>query len=102
MMQIFTFLRIVIMDISLEKITQDFFQKLGIGFTQLSIQEEAENIYRICLQTNDSALLIGPHGKNLETLSHILKLLLSKKTQKHIHIHLEVNDYLEKKDEKLL
>ena len=90
------------MDISLEKITQDFFQKLGIDFTQLSIQEEAENIYRICLQTNDSALLIGPHGKNLETLSHILKLLLSKKTQKHIHIHLEVNDYLEKKDEKLL
>lgn len=90
------------MSVNLEAHVQEFFEKLGIDFSQLSVVLEAEHIYAISLQTTDSALLIGPHGKNLETITHILKLLLSKKLESHITVHLEVNDYLEKKDAKLL
>lgn len=88
--------------VSLENLVQEFFAKLAIDFSELSITQEAEHIYRVSLKSTDSALLIGPHGKNLETLTHILKLLLSKKQEAHIHIHLEINDYLERKDEKLI
>lgn len=102
MMQYYTLLPYKSMSVPLENIVEEFFQKLGIDFSDLKIQEEAEHIYWISLQTPDSAILIWPHGKNLETLTHILKLLLAKATASHIHIHLEINDYLEKKDEKLL
>lgn len=53
------------------------------------------------MKSDDSALMIGPHGKHLEAITHILKILLSSQTQKHITLHIEVNDYMEKKDEKL-
>lgn len=90
----------------LEQITllsQGFFEKLWVDFSDLEVLEDGPDIYRIRLKSNDSHLLIGPHGKNLEILSHILKVIFSQKIEKkHINLHVEVNDYLEKKDEKLL
>ena len=87
---------------AVEKIASEFFEKLWADYSELSVQEEAENIYRISLKSEDSHLLIWPHGKNLEVLTHILKLLIAKLSEWHINLHVEVNDYLEKKDEKLL
>lgn len=86
---------------TVEKIAQDFFQKLGIEMKQISVSEEAQGIYRIKIESDDSHLLIGPHGKHLEVLSSIIRLILGKALGEHITLHLEVNDYLEKKDEKL-
>ncbi len=81
--------------------TETFFQKMAIEISSLNIEKEAENIYKIKLETPDSHIVIGPHWKNLESITHILKLLLSQDIQWYITIHLEVNDYLEKKDQKL-
>jgi spoIIIJ-associated protein len=86
----------------IQKLTLTFFEKLWTDFSDLDIIEEAEHIYRISLKSDDSHLLIGPHGKNLEILTHLLKLLIAKKSQEHINIHVEVNDYLKQKDAKLL
>ena len=87
---------------SVEKLTQNFFEKLGVDFSDLLVEEEAQNIYKISLKSEDSHLLIGPHGKNLEITTHILKLLIAKISEGHVNVHFEVNDYLAKKDEKLL
>ncbi len=87
---------------SIQVLTKDFFEKLWVDYSELKVQEEAENIFRISLKSDDSHLLIGPHGKNLEVLTHLLKLLIAKLSENYINIHVEVNDYLEKKDEKLL
>jgi predicted RNA-binding protein Jag len=46
--------------------------------------------------------MIGQHGKTLADVKMILKLLFSKHLQENIILHLEVNDYLESKDKKLL
>ena len=86
----------------IEQKTRDFFEKLWVSFSNLLVEEEAQNIYYISLKSDDSHLLIWPHWKNLETLTHILKLLIVKLSPDRINIHLEVNDYLKKKDEKLL
>lgn len=87
---------------TIKNLCGDFFSRLGIDYSELSVSQEAENIYRISLKSEDSHLLIGPHGKNLEVVTHLLKLLCAKKSDGHINLHVEVNDYLEKKDEKLL
>lgn len=79
----------------------DFFSKLGIDYSDLQVEEEWENIFRVSLKSDDSHLLIGPHGKNLEVLCTLLRLLVSKNCEGFITLHLEVNDYLEQKDKKL-
>jgi predicted RNA-binding protein Jag len=86
----------------IQNLTLTFFEKLGADFSDLQTVEEAKNIYRISVKSDDSHLLIGPHGKNLEIITHLLKLLIAKKSQGHINIHVEVNDYLQQKDAKLL
>ncbi len=83
-------------------IATTFFDTLGVHYEDLHVQEEAPNIFRISIKSDDSHLLIGPHGKNLDTLTHLLKLLVSKGQEDFIHLHVEINDYLAKKDEKLL
>lgn len=85
-----------------QNISEVFFQKLWVSFSSLEVKQEWAHIFRVHIESDDSNILIWPHGKNLEILTHILKLLISKKTGTHIHIHLEINDYLEKKDQKLL
>lgn len=90
------------MEKQIHKICNDFFEKLSVNFSDLSTQQEAPHIFRISLKSDDSNLLIWPHGKNLDTISHILKIIISKHLWEHTQIHVEVNDYLERKDEKLL
>jgi predicted RNA-binding protein Jag len=80
---------------------QDFFEKLCLDFSELNIEAQAEHIYHVSLQSEDSHILIGPHGKNLENLSQLLGLLISKQTGERCRVHVGVNDYLEKKEEKL-
>jgi predicted RNA-binding protein Jag len=86
----------------IQKLTLTFFEKLGTNFSDIQITEEGENIYRISLKSDDSHLLIGPHGKNLEIITHLLRLLITKKSWAYINIHVEVNEYLQQKDTKLL
>ena len=85
-----------------ENICESFFTKLWINFSNLKIDKQSDEIFKISLKSEDSHLLIGPHGKNLDTLTHLLKLLISKKSNSYINIHLEVNDYMEQKDQKLI
>lgn len=86
---------------TVKKLCQDFFIRLWVDYSELQIENQENNIFKISLKSEDSHLLIGPHGKNLETLTHLLKLLFSKHCEWYITIHLEVNDYMKQKDEKL-
>ena len=85
----------------IKKLCELFFEKLHVDYKELTLAKEEDTVYRITLKSDDSHILIGPHGKNLESISHILKLIVSKTTGTHANIHVEVNDYLEQKNEKL-
>lgn len=85
----------------IEKIAVDFFSKLQINITDLEVISEDEKIFNINIKTEESGLLIGTHWKNLEIITTILKLILLKNIWDRIIIHIEVNDYLKQKDEKL-
>lgn len=83
-------------------IIEGFFGKLWVDFSQLEVEEKENNLYYIKIKTEDSGIIIGPRGKNLEYIKMVLKIILANKLQKNININLEVNDYLESKEEKLL
>lgn len=83
-------------------ITKEFFDKFWITINNIEIlKEDIENIFKIKINTDDSWIIIWPYGKNLDSIWNILKIILSKKLWKNIKIHLEVNDYIKTKDERL-
>lgn len=81
-------------------LVQSFFQGLGIAFSDLSVNVQDQDI-QINLQTSDSALLIGMHGKNIEIFQHLLSRMIEKIVGRYVHVHMEVNDYMKLKDERL-
>ncbi|MDD3302799.1 MAG: hypothetical protein PHN31_04520 [Candidatus Gracilibacteria bacterium] len=86
----------------IKSIVLSFFSKMLIEFSSIEVLKELENVYYIKLETNDSSLLIGTRGKNLEDIKSILKIIISKKLGENIIIHIEVNDYLKSKEDKLI
>ncbi len=81
----------------------EFFDKLPVEIDSLEtiIDDESNNIINIKLKTEDSGVIIWPHGKNLDAIQNILKLMIAKKVWDKVRLHLEVNDYVETKDERL-
>ena len=89
------------MQTEIENIIKKFFEKLQVHTESLNIKEDEPNIFSVAIKTDDSGILIWPHGKNLEAIQWLLKLMLSKNTDSKIKLHLEINDYMESKDERL-
>lgn len=88
------------MEHALTPFVSEFFTGLGISVDSLSIEQTGDDI-NLTIKTNDSALLIGMHGKNIEVFQHLLSRIIERKLSKFVHVHLEVNDYIKQKEEKL-
>lgn len=82
---------------------KEFFTNLWVQFEHLEVSQKEENIFLVKVESLDSWKLIWPHGKNLEAITHILKLMIlwDLAEDKRVKIYLEVNDYLKSKDERL-
>lgn len=93
-------LNITVMEHIIFPLVNDFFIKLGIVVTSVWVDQVWEDI-NIRVETPDSAILIGIHGKNIETFQYLLSRMIERKLDSHIHVHLEVNDYMKQKEEKL-
>ena len=89
------------MEESIKNLTIDFFDKLSISLDSCEVIMEQEGIFLVNIKTQESWIVIGPHGKNLETIKFLLKLIISKQKEQNIILHLEVNDYLKAKEERL-
>lgn len=89
------------MEKQINALVNTFFEKLGILIDSISVIKEEENIFLIKMKTKESWIIIGPHWKNLESFQLILKLMISKIFWNKIKLHLEINDYMESRDEKL-
>lgn len=84
-------------------IAQGFFETLGLNFSDLEVttQNEEQHIYMVKIRSEDSALLIGLHGRTLEEMQSILIQMSEKALGSYCLIHLEINDYLAEKQKKL-
>ncbi|MBS9784181.1 KH domain-containing protein [Candidatus Gracilibacteria bacterium] len=79
---------------------QAFFEKMQITIDSLDIKYDDEGVH-INLQTPDSALLIGMHGRGFQSLRHLLSRMVEVQSGSFQHIYLEINDYMKQKDQKL-
>lgn len=85
----------------IESLTKEFFEKMKVELKNIEIILEEKNIFLIKIKTDESGILIWAHWKNLEIITNIIKLILLRNLWESIIIHLEINDYLKAKEEKL-
>lgn len=91
------------MEERIKVLSEEFFSNLWVSFEKIDILKKEENIFLIKVKTDDSWKIIWPHGKNLDSVSQILKMIILKNLEnsENIKIFLEINDYLKSKDDRL-
>ncbi len=90
------------MENQVKELIVEFFEKLNVDIDSIEVNKEEEwNIFNVKIKTSDSWVLIWQHGRNLDAIQNILKLITSKKIWDRAKLHIEVNDYMKSKDERL-
>jgi predicted RNA-binding protein Jag len=87
---------------NIKNLSYNFFEKLLIKIDEIIVIEEEIEVLNIKIKTPDSSLVIWYSGKNLEDIRLILKQIIKKNFWLSLNIHIEVNDYIEQKENKLL
>lgn len=65
-------------------------------------KQNGSPVYRVDIDTDEAATLIGYHGETIYALQHILKSLVWKKTNENIYIVLDVDSYRKRQEESVL
>ncbi len=86
----------------------EILKNMGIPFRRFTVEampsksEGHDVVYRVDIDTSDSALLIGYHGENAYALQHILKTILYKKTNQNIFVVIDVDGYRKRQEESVV
>jgi spoIIIJ-associated protein len=84
-----------------QQITEDLLLKLGISGS-VTVDIDESGAYRVHIETEETGLLIGFHGRTLESFQIILGMLVSKQLNAWVHVYVNVGDYREKREEALM
>lgn len=83
------------------QISEELLQQLGIvGGVQVTTDETGA--FRVGIETEETGLLIGHHGKTLESTQLILGIMISKKIGRWVRVYVNIGDYREKREEALM
>jgi spoIIIJ-associated protein len=82
-------------------ITEDLLKRLDIT-GQVVVDVDETGAFRVHIETEETGLLIGFHGKTLESFQIILGLLVSKTLAQWVKVYVNVGDYREKREEALM
>jgi len=83
------------------EVTEDLLSRLSVNGA-VSVDIDETEAYRVHIETEETGLLIGFHGRTLESFQIILGLLVSKKLEKWVRVYVNVGDYREKREEALM
>jgi spoIIIJ-associated protein len=86
---------------TVQELTEDLLNRLGITGT-VSVDIDETEAFRVHIETEETGLLIGFHGRTLESFQIIIGLLVSKKLEKWVRVYVNVGDYREKREEALM
>lgn len=86
---------------TVQEVTEDLLSRLGVTGS-VSVDIDETEAYRVHIETEETGLLIGFHGRTLESFQIILGLLVSKKLGKWVRVYVNVGDYREKREEALM
>ena len=85
----------------IKSLTDTFFENFWIKINSIEVINEEKNIFLVKVKSDESGLLIWPNWKNLDHISNILKLIIKNNFEENIKIHIEINDYIKSKDDRL-
>lgn len=94
------------MEKNISEVTKVFFQKAGFVFDELSVDKtegpENQDIFLVRMKSNDDcSLILGHRGNNLKAAEHLIRVLLSKKINQKINLVLDLNNFREKRNDKI-
>lgn len=82
-------------------LTEELLSKLEIAGT-VKVDTDETGAYRVHIETEETGLLIGFHGKTLESFQILLSIMVSKKLAQWVKTYVNVGDYREKREEALM
>lgn len=91
---------------AIKQTTEDFLRKIGFE-TEVEIKtdpaEDQENIVCDIKTKEDSNLLIGQYGVNLQAVQHLLRLIIRKKLpEERTRFIIDVNSYRQQKNQDIV
>jgi spoIIIJ-associated protein len=84
-----------------KQISEDLLTRLGIAGSVV-VDVDETGAYRVHIETEETGLLIGFHGRTLESVQIILGMLVSKQLKEWVKVYVNVGDYREKREEALM
>ena len=81
--------------------TEELLAKLEVVGV-VSVDTDETGAYRVHIETEETGLLIGFHGKTLESFQIILGIIVSKVLAQWVRVYVNVGDYREKREETLM
>lgn len=84
-----------------KKITEELLEKLEVKGA-VSVDTDETGAYQVHIETEETGLLIGFHGKTLESFQIILGIIVSKALDQWVKVYVNVGDYREKREEALM
>ncbi len=84
-----------------KKLAEDFLKRLEIT-GEVSVDIDEAGAYRVNIQTEETGLLIGFHGRTLESFQILLGIIVSRKLNTWVKVFVNVGDYREKREEALM
>lgn len=84
-----------------KQLTEDLLKRLDVSGT-VSVDTDETGAFRVHIETEETGLLIGFHGRTLESFQIILSIMVSKKLNSWVKTYVNVGDYREKREEALM
>lgn len=83
------------------ELVEDLLKRLEVTGT-VDVGTDETEAFRVRIETEETGLLIGHHGKTLESFQLILGIIISKKIGRWVKVYVNVGDYREKREETLM
>lgn len=84
-----------------KQIAEELLSKLDIVGT-VAVDVDETGAYRVQIDTEETGLLIGFHGRTLESFQILLSIMVSKKLAQWVKTYVNVGDYRQKREEALM
>ncbi len=93
------------MELDIKDIIHELLTVMAIPYSSITVElQEDGTTYRINIQSEDSSLLIGKHGENMQALQTIAKLITYRKfpENKNFSIVIDIDDYRLRQEESVI
>lgn len=95
------------MEDTIQETLAEILKNMGVTFRKFKVEINTKHpsgvtVYRIDIDSDEAATLIGYHGETIYALQHLLKTLIWKKSGQNVFVVLDVDGYRKRQEESVL